>query len=103
LRKEPRLEHAAPVLVRDSALAPVADGLDNRDADMARGLLDRVDHCLDPLADHDCLDLDHHTSLFSPTKKAPQEPKLLRRRCLRAAPAAARPRPESTWGAGRCK
>src|SRR5438132_4101861 len=31
LRQEPRLEHAAPVLVRDSALGPGADGLDNRD------------------------------------------------------------------------
>ena len=59
LRQEARLEHAAAVLVRDAALAPVADRLDHRHADVARLLLDRVDHRLDPLADHDRLDLRH--------------------------------------------
>src|SRR5689334_10252509 len=35
LREEPRLEHAAAILVRDAALATVPDRLDHRDADMA--------------------------------------------------------------------
>src|SRR6476620_6395344 len=39
LRQEARLEHAPPVLVRDASLAPVADGLDHRDADVARLVL----------------------------------------------------------------
>src|SRR3954469_2770619 len=40
LRQEPRLEDAPAVLVRDAALASVADRLDHRDADVARRLLD---------------------------------------------------------------
>src|SRR2546425_6383642 len=59
LRQEPRLEHAAAVFVRDAALAPVSDRLDDRDADVTGLLLDRVDHRLDTLADDDRLDLDH--------------------------------------------
>src|SRR4051812_43961098 len=47
LRQEPRLEDASAVLVRDAALAPVADRLDHGHADVARLLLDRVDHRLD--------------------------------------------------------
>src|SRR5438445_6907813 len=59
LRQEARLEHAPPVLVRDTAFAPVADRLDHRHAHMPRGFLDRVDHRLDPLTTHDGLDLHH--------------------------------------------
>src|SRR5215204_2934390 len=59
LREEARLEHAPPVLVSDPPLAPVADRLDHRHADVARLLLHRVDHRLDALANHDRLDLDH--------------------------------------------
>ena len=62
LRQEARLEDAPAVLVRDAALAPVPDRLDHRDADVARLFLDGVDHRLDPLADHDCLDLRHPTT-----------------------------------------
>ena len=62
LRQEARLEHAPAVLVRDAALAPVPDRLDHRDADVARLLLDGVDHGLDPLADDNCLDLRHPTT-----------------------------------------
>src|SRR5947209_7390851 len=36
LRQEPRLEHAASVLVRDPTLAPVTDRLDHGHADVAR-------------------------------------------------------------------
>src|SRR4051795_8912247 len=36
LGQEPRLEHAPAVLVRDAALAAVADRLDHRHADVAR-------------------------------------------------------------------
>src|SRR4051812_47254358 len=50
LRQEPRLEHAAAVLVRDAALAAVADRLDHRHAHVAGRVLDRVDHGLDTLA-----------------------------------------------------
>src|SRR5437764_7137342 len=59
LRQEARLEHAAAVLVRDAALASVPDRLDDPDAHVARLLLDRVDDRLDPLSNHDRLDLDH--------------------------------------------
>jgi hypothetical protein len=45
--------------VGHAALAAVTDRLDNRHADVPRCLLDRVDHRLDALADHHCLDLDH--------------------------------------------
>src|SRR5919201_1708312 len=76
LRQEPRLEDAAAVLVRDPALPAVPDGLDDRDADVTRRLLDRVDHRLDPLPDHDCLDLHHPQASFRAQKKAPREPKL---------------------------
>src|SRR5262249_44669302 len=57
LRQETRLEDAPPVLVGDPTLAAVADRLDHRDADVT-GLLDRVDHGLDPFTDHDRLHLD---------------------------------------------
>ena len=59
LRQEARLEHAAAVLVRHAALASVADRLDHGHAHVAGLRLDRVDHRLDPLADHDRLDLRH--------------------------------------------
>src|SRR3954453_5812957 len=72
LRQEPRLEHAAAVLVRDSALPPVTDRLDDRHADVTGRLLHRVDHRLDPLPDYDCLDLDHpHLPVFEHKKSAP--------------------------------
>src|SRR5262245_33325085 len=47
LRKEARLEHAAAVLVRDPALAPVADRLDHGHADVPGRLFDCIDHGLD--------------------------------------------------------
>src|SRR5436305_5168261 len=73
LRQEPRLEHAAAILVRDPALPPVADRFDDRHADVTRRLLHRVDHRLDPLPDHDCLDLDHpHLPVFRAQKKRPR-------------------------------
>jgi hypothetical protein len=59
LRQEARLEDAAAVLVCDPALPAVAYGLDHCHADVAGLLLDRVDHDLDPLAQHDGLDLPH--------------------------------------------
>src|SRR5581483_155936 len=62
LRQEPRLEDAAAVLVRHAALAAVTDRFDHRHADVARLLLDGVDHRLDPLADHNRLDLRHPTT-----------------------------------------
>src|SRR5438034_4714985 len=62
LRQEAGLEDAAPVLVRHAALATVPDRLDDGDADVSRGLLDRVDHGLDTLANDDCFDLDHARS-----------------------------------------
>ena len=74
LRQEARLEHAPAVLVRDPALAAVADRLDHRHADVARLLLDRVDHRLDALADHDRLDLDHPRLLASDQQKSPRTP-----------------------------
>jgi hypothetical protein len=77
LRQEARLEGAAAVLVRHAALAPVPDRLDDRDADMAGLLLDRVDHGLDPLPHDHRLDLDHLAPsvwalLAQTTKKAPR-------------------------------
>ena len=59
LRKEARLEDATAVLVRDAALATVTDRLDHRHADVARRILDRIDHRLDPFSDHDCFDFLH--------------------------------------------
>src|SRR5207247_10347042 len=56
-REKARLEHAAAVLVCDSTLTPVADRLDDGDADVAGRVLDSVDHGLDPFPDHDRLDL----------------------------------------------
>src|SRR5689334_13164664 len=53
LRQKAGLEHATAVLVRDPALAAVADRLDHGHADMAGRVLDGVDHGLDALADHD--------------------------------------------------
>src|SRR5262249_51525104 len=47
------------VLVGDAALASVADGLDHGHADVTGLVLDRIDHRLDPLADHDRLHLRH--------------------------------------------
>ena len=71
LRQEARLEHAPAVLVRDAALATVADRLDHRHADMPRRFLDRVDHRLDPLSQHDGLDLHHaFSSRFAHKKEA---------------------------------
>jgi hypothetical protein len=73
LRQEARLERATAVLVRDAALAPVPDRLDDRHADMAGLLLDGVDHRLDPLPHDHRLDLDHDTPprrcCLSPRKK----------------------------------
>src|SRR5579884_569664 len=78
LRQEARLEDAPPVLVRDAALLAVADGLDHGDPHVPRGLLDRVDHRLDPLADHDRLHLHHPRSSLndkSPrTRRSPEAP-----------------------------
>src|SRR3954463_14859785 len=62
LRQEPRLEHTPAVLVRDAALPAVADRLDDGDADVARRVLDGVDHGLDPFPDHDRLHLHHAAS-----------------------------------------
>src|SRR5947199_6127558 len=45
--------------MRDATLTSVTDRLDYRHPDVARRVLDRVDHRLDPLPDHHCLDLDH--------------------------------------------
>src|SRR5205085_8127751 len=59
LRQEARLEDATAVLVRDPALAAVADRFDDGHAHVPGLLLDRVDHGLDPLPQHDRLDLDH--------------------------------------------
>src|SRR4029453_12577377 len=59
LRQEAGLEDAPAVLVRDAALATVADRLDHGHAHMPGFVLDRVDHRLDALADHDRFDLDH--------------------------------------------
>src|SRR4051794_36560691 len=59
LRQEPRLEDPAAVLVRDSALLAVADGLDHRHAHVSGRLLDRVDDGLDALPDDDGFNLDH--------------------------------------------
>src|SRR5579885_3551078 len=67
LRQEPRLEDAAPVLVRDAALAAVPDRLDHRDADVARRLLDGVDHRLDALPDDYGFDLVHQAASASST------------------------------------
>ena len=69
LRQKPRLEDSSPVLVRDDALAAVADRLDHRDADVPGLLLDGVDHRLDPLTDHHSLDLDHVHLPFRTNKK----------------------------------
>src|SRR4051794_33764664 len=84
LGQEPRLEDAAPVLVRDPALAPVTDRLHDRHAHVPGRLLHRVDHGLDSLPDDDRLHLDHFRPPppVSRTKKAPREPKLSRRQCL---------------------
>src|SRR6185503_20084372 len=62
LGQEAGLEHPPPVLVRDPALAPVADRLDDRHAHVAGLLLDRVDHRLHALAQDDRLYLLHVTT-----------------------------------------
>src|SRR5207253_2029268 len=54
-----RLEHATPVLMRNPALAAVTNRLDDGHADVARLLLDGVDHRLDTFADYDSFDFDH--------------------------------------------
>ena len=73
LRQEPRLEDAAPVLVRDASLAAVADRLDHGDADVAGVLLDGVHHGLDAVADDDRLHFLHLPVLPRWTnKKAPE-------------------------------
>src|SRR5579859_4002532 len=72
LRQEARLEDPAAVLVGDAALAPMADRLDDRDPDVPGLVLDRVDHGLDPLADHHRLHLDHSPLLALDHKKSPQ-------------------------------
>ena len=71
LRQEPRLERAAPVLVRHSALAPVPDRLDDRDPDVAGLLLDGVDHRLDPLPHDHRLDLDQRVPSLWTNEKSP--------------------------------
>src|SRR5512133_2284408 len=62
LRQEARLEHAAAVFVCDPTFAAVPDRFDDRHADVAGLLLDRVDHDLDPLSQDDCFDLRHVTT-----------------------------------------
>src|SRR6267378_4280547 len=62
LRQEPRLEDPAAVLVRDAALATVADRLDYGHADVACRVLDGVDHRLHALSDDDCFDLLHRAT-----------------------------------------
>ena len=59
LGQEAGLEDTPPVLVGDAPFPPVPDRLDDRHADVAGALLDRVDHRLDPLAHDDRLHLDH--------------------------------------------
>ena len=66
-RQEPGLEDPSPVLVRDSAPAAMADRLDDGDPDVSRELLDRIDHGLDALPSHHCLDLDHGALLSMKT------------------------------------
>src|SRR5947207_2453121 len=65
LRQEARLEDAAAVLVRDASLASVTDRLDHGHADVPSRVLDRVDHGLDALPDHDGLDLVHYAATSS--------------------------------------
>src|SRR5262245_43568270 len=73
LRQEPRLEHTTAVLVCDAALPSVADRLDDGHADVTGRILDGVDHGLDPLADHDRLDLHHRLPpCVRPTKRGPR-------------------------------
>src|SRR5207245_1169560 len=69
LRQEARLERAAAVLVGDTALEPVPDRLDDRDADVPGLLLHGVDDGLDPLPHDHRLDLDHPTLSSGPRKK----------------------------------
>src|SRR4051794_15367341 len=72
LRQEPRLEDASPVLVRDALLAAVTDGLDDRDAYVPGGGLDRLHNGLDAVSDDDRFHFHHLPVLLDgPTKKAP--------------------------------
>src|SRR4029079_2134199 len=91
LGQEPRLQHPPAGLLRDPALPAVTDRLDDGHADVAGRILDGIDHGLDPLPDHDRLNLYHALLLpFDQQKKRPQEPAdfavLLRPRCLAAHP-----------------
>src|SRR3954454_3936671 len=63
LGQEPRLEHPPAVLVRDPALPAVTDRLDDGHSDVTGRVLDGIDHGLDPLSDHDRLNL-HHALLL---------------------------------------
>src|SRR6266850_1880555 len=74
LRQESRLENPAAVLVRDAALATVADRLDHGHADVACGVLDRVDHGLHALSDDDCFDLLHRATPLSLRARRGQPP-----------------------------
>ena len=76
------LEDPAAVLVRDAALAAVADRLDHRHPDVSGLVLDRVDHGLDALPDDDRLDLGHRTRLPSWTNEKTPGALPLRPRCL---------------------
>jgi hypothetical protein len=71
LRQETRLEHTPAVLVGDPLLAPVADGLEDRDADVAGLGLHRLHHGLHAIPDDHRLDLHHIRSPPWTTKKAP--------------------------------
>src|SRR5262249_59657366 len=53
--------------VRDAALPSVPERLHDRDADVPCLVFDRVDHRLDALTDHVCLDLDQRALLSSST------------------------------------
>src|SRR6266516_3132971 len=73
LREKARLEDPAAVLVRDAALAPVTDRLDDSHAYVPGLLLDRVDHGLDPLPDHNRFNLGHPLTSFVGPRKKPQD------------------------------
>src|SRR6185503_7133164 len=87
LRQEPRLEDPSAVLVRDAALPPVTDRLDDGDADVPRRVLDRIDDGLDPLADHRRLHFHHSPLLSRRTKRGPGSTSIAlpRPRCLPSA------------------
>ena len=72
LRQKTRLEDATSILVRHAAFAAVADRLDHGHTDVAGCVLDRVDHGLDTLPDHDRLHLHHRLLLVFGHKKRPR-------------------------------